>query len=87
MAAVVIVGVEPGGERGAAFGFGPVGAGVGPFLEQGAVEPFDLAVGLWPVGPGSFMRDPVAGQLGSPQLGDVAGAVEFLTDVNSLEGS
>ena len=46
VAAVMIVGVQPVGERGTAVGLRPVRAGVGPFLEQGAVEPFDLAVGL-----------------------------------------
>jgi hypothetical protein len=50
VAAVVIVGVQPGGEGGDAFGFGAVGGGVGPFVEQGAVEPFDFAVGLWLTG-------------------------------------
>ncbi len=40
MAAVVIVGVVEGGERGDALGFGAVWAGVGPFLLQGAVEPY-----------------------------------------------
>lgn len=62
MAAVVIVGVHPAGGRGAAFGLGSVRAGVGPFLEQGAVEPLDLAVGLRPVGPGPFVGDVVAGE-------------------------
>ena len=36
---------------GDAFGLAEVGAGVGPFLTQGPVEPFDFAVGLWPVRP------------------------------------
>ena len=31
---------------------GVVEPDVGPFVEQGAVEPFDLAVGLGAVGPG-----------------------------------
>jgi hypothetical protein len=39
----------------ASFGVCAVGAGVGPFLEQGAVESFGLAVGLWPVGPGALV--------------------------------
>lgn len=46
MAAVVIVGVQPPRQRFTAFDFGVVGAGVGPLVEQGAVEPPDLAVGL-----------------------------------------
>src|SRR3954465_15754578 len=37
--------------RGDALGFAGIGAGVGPFLQQGPVEPLDLAVGLRPVGP------------------------------------
>ena len=27
-----------------------VGPDIGPLLEHGAVEPLDLAIGLWPVG-------------------------------------
>jgi hypothetical protein len=57
VAAVVVVGVEPGAESLASFGVRAVGAGVGPFVGQGAVEAFDLAVGLWPVGLGSFVDD------------------------------
>jgi hypothetical protein len=38
VSAVVVVGVEPGWESVAAFGVGAVEAGVGPFVEQGAVE-------------------------------------------------
>src|SRR5699024_10721393 len=50
VAAVMIIGVEEGGELCEALGFAGVGARVGPFLFQGAVEPLDLAVGLGPVG-------------------------------------
>ena len=57
VAAVVIVVMEPVGVGGCAFGFGAVHVGVGPFLEQGPVEPFDLAVGLGPVGPGTVVLD------------------------------
>src|SRR5699024_7611110 len=54
VAAVMIIGVEEGGELCEALGFAGVGARVGPFLFQGAVEPLDLAVGLGPVGAGAF---------------------------------
>jgi hypothetical protein len=54
---VVIVVVQPGLEGLAAGGFAVVEAGVGPAVGQGAVEAFDLAVGLWPVGPGAFVDD------------------------------
>ena len=36
---------------------GVVEAGVGPAVGQGAVEPLDFAVGLWPVGPGLLWGD------------------------------
>jgi hypothetical protein len=64
--AVVIVGVEPGGEGLASFLLGAVGAGVGPFFQQGAVEAFDLAVGLGPVRPGALVSDAGRGQLIAP---------------------
>jgi hypothetical protein len=38
--------MQPDGERVAAFLFAEVGLGVGPFVEEGAVEAFDLPVGL-----------------------------------------
>src|SRR5699024_6625396 len=60
VAAVMIIGVEEGGELCEALGFAGVGARVGPFLFQGAVEPLDLAVGLGPVGAGAFVRDLLA---------------------------
>src|SRR5699024_6184776 len=55
-------------------GFAGVGARVGPFLFQGAVEPLDLAVGLGPVGAGAFVRDLLA-QGGGGGLGPVGGPV------------
>ena len=61
MAAVVIVGVEEGRERGHTLALGAVGVGVGPLLFLGAVEPFDVAVGPWPVGPGPLVRDGAEG--------------------------
>lgn len=57
-----------------ALGFAGVGLRVGPFRGQGAVEPFDLAVGLWPVGPGPFVLDVLAERRGE-NVGPVAGAV------------
>jgi hypothetical protein len=53
----VIVGVEPAGEGGDSFSLGAVGPCVGPFLQHGAVEPFDLAVGLGAVGAGALVLD------------------------------
>src|SRR5699024_6833002 len=74
VAAVMIIGVEEGGELCEALGFAGVGARVGPFLFQGAVEPLDLAVGLGPVGAGAFVRDLLA-QGGGEGLGPVGGPV------------
>ena len=54
VASVVVVGVEEVWQGCASFGVAGVGAEVGPFVEQGAVEAFDLAVGLRPVGAGEF---------------------------------
>lgn len=42
MAAVVIVGVEPGGEGCTSFGVAAVEPGVGPLIGQSLVEAFDL---------------------------------------------
>jgi hypothetical protein len=53
VAAVVIVGVEPSRELVAAVGVAAVEPGVGPFVGQGPVESFDLAVGLRPIGKGT----------------------------------
>src|SRR5690349_8445786 len=49
VSAVMVVGVQPVWQGSAAFGVGAVGLGVGPFVEQGAVEPLHLAIGLRPV--------------------------------------
>ncbi len=57
----MIVGVQEVGEGSDALGLAGVGAGVGPFLFQGPVEPFDLAVGLRPVGPGPLVGDVTQG--------------------------
>lgn len=58
--AVVIVVMDPGGVGCCASVVGEVGAGEGPLGGEGAVEPFDLAVGLGPLGPGAAVLDPVA---------------------------
>ena len=55
--AVMIVEVPPAVEGSGACGVAAVGADVGPFLEQGAVEALDLAVGLGVVGPGAAVPD------------------------------
>jgi hypothetical protein len=68
VAAVVIVGVQPSWQRLAPFGFAAVCLGVGPFVEQGAVEAFDLAVGLGPVGTGAFVGDARVGEGVAPQM-------------------
>src|SRR5512132_4348383 len=47
---LVIVEAQPAGEGAAALGVGAVQPGVGPLLQQGAVEALDLAVGLRAVG-------------------------------------
>ncbi len=57
VAAVVIVGVQPAGELGAAFGVAAVKPCVGPFVGQGAVESLHLSVGLWAVGACSAVLD------------------------------
>lgn len=67
--------MEPGGVGVASFLLGAVGLCVGPLVEQGAVEAFDLAVGLRAVGPGSLVGDVGGGQHVPPGVGLVAGAV------------
>jgi hypothetical protein len=71
----MVVGVEPGVKCFAAGGLGGVGAGVGPFVGEGAVEPLDFPVGLGPVGAGALVGDVqvLAGR--GPDPGAVAGAV------------
>jgi hypothetical protein len=51
---VVVVGVPEVCQGCGAFGVAGVGALVGPFVEQGAVEAFASAVGLRPAGAGEF---------------------------------
>ena len=50
-------------------------AGVGPFLVEGAVETFDFAVGLGPVGPGAPGAGAGVFERGEEVFGAVAGAV------------
>ena len=75
VAAVVVVGVEEVCQGFGAFGVAGVRPLVGPFVEQGAVEAFDLAVGLRPVGPYAFVGDAGRCEGLGEQLGLVAGAV------------
>src|SRR5699024_5070842 len=55
--------------------FRPVGASVGPFLDQGPIEPLDLAVGLGPVGASALVFDSLAGEQVPSAMGLVAGPV------------
>ena len=57
VAAVVIVGVQPFGEFGAAFGVASVEPCVCPFVGQSAVKSLYLAVGLGPIGPCAEVSD------------------------------
>lgn len=57
----MVVEVEPVVQRSYPLGFRMVGPDVGPLLEHGAVEPFDLAVGLWPVRLGAAVLDVAEG--------------------------
>ena len=68
MAAVMIVEMQPAGKRGGAGRLAAVDADVGPLLEEGAVEAFDLAVGMRPVGAGAAMAD-AGGQAGASEVG------------------
>ncbi len=86
VSAVIVVGVEPVWQGGAALGFGGVGLGVGPFVREGAVEPFDLAVGLGPVGPGALVGDGQLDAGSGPRLRAVARAIEFLSGVKQFGG-
>ena len=62
---LVIVEPQPPGEGPAALGVGAIQPGVGPFLQQGAVEPLHLAIGLGPIAAGPLEPDPQpSGRLG-----------------------
>lgn len=54
---VMVVAVEPACKCSGAVGFAAVGTDVGPLLEEGSVEAFDLAVGPGPVGPAVLVGD------------------------------
>lgn len=66
VAAVVVVGVEEVCQGCASFVVGGVGPQVGPFVQERAVEAFDLAVGLGTVGAGEFAGRAEVGQDGLP---------------------
>src|SRR5215475_10975152 len=71
----MVVGVEPAVKGGAPFGFEAVGAGVGPFLQEGAVESLHFPVGLGPVGADALVGDAAGGKGVAPGEGLAAGAV------------
>jgi hypothetical protein len=54
----VIVEPQPPGEGAAALVVAVIQPGVGPLLQEGAVEPLHLAVGLGPIGSGPLEPDP-----------------------------
>src|SRR5699024_748029 len=57
--------------------------GVGPFVEQGAVESFDFAVGLGPVGACALVGGAAGGECLAEDTGAVAGSVigEYTVDM------
>ena len=57
VAAVVIVGVQPLGKLGAAFGVASVEPCISPFVGEGAMKSLYFAVGLRTVGPCPSMFD------------------------------
>jgi hypothetical protein len=67
--------VQPGPECLPAGLFAVVAAGVGPAFAEGPVEPFDLPVGLRPVGPGPLVSDTEIGAGLRPDAAAVAAAV------------
>ena len=81
---MVIVFVDPGWGGLAARCFGVVEPFERPPVGEGAVEAFDLAVGLGPVGPSAFVGDVQLSAGVGPQVALAAAAVEFLRDVKPL---
>lgn len=75
VAAVMVVEVEPACKGSDALAFGAVEAGVGPFVEEGVVEAFDLAVGLGSVGASAGVADAVGVEDGLEGVGAVAEGV------------
>jgi hypothetical protein len=71
----VVVVVEPCWQGLAAGGFVGVMVGEGPAVGEGAVEAFEFAVGLGPVGPGFLGCDAEFGAGVAPQMAAVGGAV------------
>jgi hypothetical protein len=53
-----IVEPQPASQGAATFGVAAVQPGVGPLIQQGLVEPLDLAIGLGPVAAGALAPDP-----------------------------
>ena len=73
----VIVVAQPATEGPAALVVGAIQPRIGPFIEQGLVEPLHLAVDLWPVAARSRAPDPEpSGRLGEgDRLGTGLGIV------------
>src|SRR5689334_16261133 len=71
----MVVAVEPAVKGAVAIAVGAIDAHSGPFIVERAVEPFDLAVGLRPVGPGARVGDAELGAEVAPGVAAVAGAV------------
>ena len=83
---VMVVAVEEPVERIGALGVVIVGPRPRPLVLEREVEPFDLAVGLGPVGPGLLQPHPRSGGRRGEVAGAVARAVEFLTVVKGGGG-
>ena len=64
----MVVVVKSAVELTAALGLGGVAAGVGPAVGQGAVEAFDLPVGLEPARAGPLVLDVQLGARVTPQV-------------------
>src|SRR6476620_3045699 len=71
----MVVDVQPAGQGPGPGSLGGVDPNVGTLDEQGAVEPFDFAVGLGSVGPDPLVGDCVGGAGRGPLPGPVAGPV------------
>ena len=70
-----VVLMDPGWQGAVAGGVGAVQPPIGPLLQQGAVEPLDLAVGLRPIGSGALVAHTSVGQRHPEQPAAVADAV------------
>jgi hypothetical protein len=78
---MVVIPVQPGREGGPAGLLAAIQLPIGPALDQGAVEPLDLAVELGPIGSGPLVGDPQLLADLAPPPAAVAAAVEFLIGV------